>query len=357
MLNGAAVVFFSKSQTCVSLSTCESEYIALSNCVQEVVWLRGLLEFLGCKQPGPTVIFEDNQAAMSIANNALDMKRSKAVDVRYHYTREKQSDGIIRVEEVGTAQQMADICTKVLDMVKQNYFWDCSRGAIPRSNNGSSTAAASIPAQLGFIIDGGATENEVAAAAAVTQSSRPQHSSRRRRTVLGGEDDAEELAVTEQHGTYAFVGTTTTAPSVRTQPERELMNLTTFARSEENEVANIDCPEALAMRVEHGHAFSGGRSFNSPAFDHCVETEDFDDFRFFGDESHLPLTNIAYFVRIVRSIDDYEGHEDVTPANHPLCRELISGGVRLLFIFSTRRYMIEYFSHYPHMLVEQLCNL
>ena len=50
----------SKKQTCVALSTVEAEYMALASAAQEAIWLRQLTADLNSRQPGATIIFEDN---------------------------------------------------------------------------------------------------------------------------------------------------------------------------------------------------------------------------------------------------------------------------------------------------------
>jgi hypothetical protein len=54
----------SKKQGCVALFTAEAEYIAALGCAQDVIWLRGVLCDLNYQQREPTVIFEDNTAAI-----------------------------------------------------------------------------------------------------------------------------------------------------------------------------------------------------------------------------------------------------------------------------------------------------
>jgi hypothetical protein len=54
----------SKTQGCVALSTAEAEYVTASSCAQDVIWLRGVLGDLNYQQREPTVIFEDNTAAI-----------------------------------------------------------------------------------------------------------------------------------------------------------------------------------------------------------------------------------------------------------------------------------------------------
>ena len=131
-LNGAAVLWLSKCQTCVAMSTCEAEYIALSQCAQEAVWTRSILKFLGAPQDDPMVVHEDNEAAAAIASGDAEntIKRTKAVDIRYHYTRGKVELGEIRVIPCRTDHMLADVLTKCLGPDKQSGFWGILRGEI-----------------------------------------------------------------------------------------------------------------------------------------------------------------------------------------------------------------------------------
>ncbi len=54
MLTGGAVSWKSRRQDCVSLSTSEAEYVAASQCGQEVVYLREILRDFGFIPIGPT---------------------------------------------------------------------------------------------------------------------------------------------------------------------------------------------------------------------------------------------------------------------------------------------------------------
>ena len=124
MMNGAAISWISRSQTCVAISTAEAEYIALCLAAQEQNWLREIVQFLGHEQTEPTVVYEDNDAARLIAENDLSVKRSKSIDIRYHYVRERVADGQIRIERIDTKDQPADLLTKNLPRDK---FEHCRR--------------------------------------------------------------------------------------------------------------------------------------------------------------------------------------------------------------------------------------
>ncbi|UYV80029.1 hypothetical protein LAZ67_18001468 [Cordylochernes scorpioides] len=95
MLNHGAVSWSSQKQSTVALSTTESEYIAACAATKEMVWLRRLLKDIGIKMDRPTVLNMDNQAAIKLVQNPEFHKRTKHIDVRYHYIRTKQEDDVL----------------------------------------------------------------------------------------------------------------------------------------------------------------------------------------------------------------------------------------------------------------------
>lgn len=101
-------------QTSVARSTVEAEYMALSDAAQEAIWLRRMCGELGHQQKGGTVILEDNQGCMAMANNPVNHKKTKHVDIRFHYLRELVQKGSIALEYCRTHKMTADILTKAL---------------------------------------------------------------------------------------------------------------------------------------------------------------------------------------------------------------------------------------------------
>ncbi|KAE9184122.1 Retrovirus-related Pol polyprotein from transposon TNT 1-94 [Phytophthora fragariae] len=98
----------------VALSSTEAEYMALSDCVKECVWMRRLLKDIGAEQVGATVIYEDNQEAMALAKNVGYQARTKHIDIRYHIIREKVVSNEVELEYVDTKNQLADFMTKAI---------------------------------------------------------------------------------------------------------------------------------------------------------------------------------------------------------------------------------------------------
>jgi hypothetical protein len=129
MLGGAAVAWCSKRQRCVTLSTTEAEYVALCEASKEVPWLRRLLAFLGHPQ-GPVTLFEDNSAAICLANDDGAAHRTKHIDVKFHYVREQVQRGVVRVEAVRTDEQHADVLTKALGGELHHYHTGVLLGGV-----------------------------------------------------------------------------------------------------------------------------------------------------------------------------------------------------------------------------------
>ncbi|CAI7874111.1 unnamed protein product [Closterium sp. NIES-54] len=113
-LNGAAISWQSKRQPVVALSTTESEYISLCQCIQEGVWLKRLFGELGHEFAGGVPVFVDNQSAISLAQNACLHGRTKHMQVRWHFIREMVACGEVILRWCPTDRQAADILTKPL---------------------------------------------------------------------------------------------------------------------------------------------------------------------------------------------------------------------------------------------------
>ena len=113
-LNGDPVSWTSKKQRVVALSTCEAELYAEAAAIQEVLWLRGLMEELGLHTQTGSTVYGDNQSAIAVSENGVKGERTKHVDVKYHFVTETVERGDVKLRWVPTTQQQADIFTKAL---------------------------------------------------------------------------------------------------------------------------------------------------------------------------------------------------------------------------------------------------
>ena len=109
---GSPVSWMSKLQSVVAVSSMEAEYIACFYAVQEVVWIRQLLADVGLVRSKPTSVFIDNSSARMLAQNPVHHQRSKHIDIKFHWLRDKVADGAVDTVQVSTVDQRADFLTK-----------------------------------------------------------------------------------------------------------------------------------------------------------------------------------------------------------------------------------------------------
>lgn len=114
MFGNGIISWCSERQNSVALSTTESEYIAAPHAVKELVWLKGLLSELLLVEINVPIFFMDNQSAIRLVKNPAYHKRTKHIDVRYHFIREKFEDGAFVLNYVPSNEMVADILTKAL---------------------------------------------------------------------------------------------------------------------------------------------------------------------------------------------------------------------------------------------------
>ncbi|CEG47601.1 copia partial [Plasmopara halstedii] len=87
--------------------------MALSEAAQEAVWLKTFLYELGEMEPGVAVkVYDDNQGSIALAKNPEFHKRTKHIDIRYHFVREKVEYGQVILEYIPTMDMLAIIITK-----------------------------------------------------------------------------------------------------------------------------------------------------------------------------------------------------------------------------------------------------
>ncbi|KAE9133043.1 hypothetical protein PF006_g15141 [Phytophthora fragariae] len=81
-----------------------------------------LLKDIGAEQVGATVIYEDNQGAMALAKNVGYQARTKHIDIRYHFIREKVVSNEVELEYMDTKNQLDDFMTKGLSSKTLRYL-------------------------------------------------------------------------------------------------------------------------------------------------------------------------------------------------------------------------------------------
>ena len=116
------IIWCSKLQTEIALSTTESEYIALSQSLRDVLPLMELLKEIRITIPAedktPTVhctIFEDNKGCIDLVKTPRMRPRTKHIALKYHHFRSSVKSGAVSIKYIETHLQIADIFTKALN--------------------------------------------------------------------------------------------------------------------------------------------------------------------------------------------------------------------------------------------------
>jgi len=113
-LAGGTIIYSSKKQGSVALSSTESEYMALLHALKEQIWLLRFLKEIGYDINDQNVIYCDNQGAIALAHNPEHHARTKHIDIQYHFVRNCVEDGTVRLEHCPTEDMVADSLTKAL---------------------------------------------------------------------------------------------------------------------------------------------------------------------------------------------------------------------------------------------------
>ncbi|GJS95147.1 retrovirus-related pol polyprotein from transposon TNT 1-94 [Tanacetum coccineum] len=112
-LGDRLISWSSKRQKSAAISSTEAEYIALSGCCAQILWMRSQLTDYGFgfnKIP----MYCDNKSAIALCCNNVQHSRSKHIDIRFHFIKEHVENGVIELYFVNTEYQLADIFTKAL---------------------------------------------------------------------------------------------------------------------------------------------------------------------------------------------------------------------------------------------------
>lgn len=107
-----------------SKSTAEAEYRALADSSCEVIWLKNILADLQIPLSGPVTLFCDNKAAIDLTANPVYHARTKhSIKIDCHFIREKIQLRLVKVVQVASKDDIADILAKGLG---KSPHWNCS---------------------------------------------------------------------------------------------------------------------------------------------------------------------------------------------------------------------------------------
>jgi hypothetical protein len=118
MLAGGPISWRSSRQPSITLSSAESEFVALSEAVKEALWLKLVVRELRLNLADKLVIYEDNTACINISKNPVLHHRTKHIDTRYKFVRENVQANVVEVRQIETENNVADMFTKGLKKIQ-----------------------------------------------------------------------------------------------------------------------------------------------------------------------------------------------------------------------------------------------
>ena len=83
-VNDTLVTWKSKMQPAVTLSSTESEYVALSMCLCEMIFIKHIIEELHLDLHHPMILYCDNTGTINLCHNYTTSGRTLHVDIRWH---------------------------------------------------------------------------------------------------------------------------------------------------------------------------------------------------------------------------------------------------------------------------------
>ena len=127
----ALVNWISKGQAIVTLLSTEAEYVSLSDGAKETTFTAHLLNEITTTVELPSIISEDNTGAIFLSKNKQVGGRTKHIDVRHHFIREKVECGDIRVQYVNTEKNLSDLLSKnVITRIRDLHASNISNGTL-----------------------------------------------------------------------------------------------------------------------------------------------------------------------------------------------------------------------------------
>ncbi|GKE78510.1 hypothetical protein Tco_1544630 [Tanacetum coccineum] len=99
----------------------EAEYIALSGCCAQILWMRSQLTDYGFRFK-KIPLYCENKSMIALCCNNVQHSKAKHIDVRYHFIKEQVENGIVELYFLRTKYQLADIFTKPFPRESFNFL-------------------------------------------------------------------------------------------------------------------------------------------------------------------------------------------------------------------------------------------
>ena len=109
---GGTVLYKTQYQPTIALSTTEAEFTAASEAGKYILYVRSILHEIGLTQDNATVLFEDNQGALLMANAQRPTKRTRHMDVKHFVIQQWIAQDLLTMKRISTNDNFSDVMTK-----------------------------------------------------------------------------------------------------------------------------------------------------------------------------------------------------------------------------------------------------
>jgi hypothetical protein len=108
----------------MALNPAKEKYMRTSTASCDAIQLHKLLARLFEQELHPTIIYCDNQSCIKLSKNLICHDRSKLIEIRYHFIRDRIQKGTMKIQYISIDQQVVEIMTKPLAKGKLEAFRD-----------------------------------------------------------------------------------------------------------------------------------------------------------------------------------------------------------------------------------------
>ena len=109
MCGCADIHWISRTQTCTTLSTSETEYVGMANRIKQALFLRSVRRFRFPDLGDPCIqVFEDIKCAIQMAVTPVTNSNSKHIVAHHHFPREHVQQGEFGSTHVESKRQHVD---------------------------------------------------------------------------------------------------------------------------------------------------------------------------------------------------------------------------------------------------------
>ena len=119
-LAGGTIMYKTRFQDTVALSSTEAEFIAACDAGKNCLYLRSILNDLGIEQKQVTIIYEDNEGVILMANAGKPTKRTRHVDIKFFAIQSWVEQDLLRFKHISTLDNSSDVLTKNVPRISFN---------------------------------------------------------------------------------------------------------------------------------------------------------------------------------------------------------------------------------------------